>query len=193
MNAGVVTFELDQASALVEADDSKCCHQSNRDQSVSKQEAKNTTVMQQSYQPGNEDVVIEATLELPSTTQHAHTACHEIAARFEWLNYNEREVIAARTAVYEALSNAIQHGNSNDPSKRLTVSYRIDHLQCVISIQDEGDGFDPASLPDPTLDENVGSECAGRGWLIMRHFMSDIEIRKPGNCVVLTLLRGKKW
>jgi len=189
MNAGVVTRELEQATEVVEAKPaiSRCpvvtavvSSSGTREDAVINTENQNT-------------LTIQSVLTLPNDATHAHLACHEIVTKFELFNYNEREVIAVRTAVCEALSNAMQHGNATDPRKVLEVALSIDEARGEIRIKDQGAGFDPSTLPDPTLEENIGSECAGRGWLIMRHFMSQVEIAAPGNCIVLTLERGRRW
>jgi len=198
MNAGIVTRELEHGSPLVEAAPAtpRCSIAPQPADGLNRpKEAHPIDQQNQSIGdlPQRRRPVFEAVLKLPSDSAHAQLACREIVTKFELFNYNEREIIAARTALYEALSNAMEHGNGNDPSRQLQVSYAIDESRCVMRVCDEGDGFDPATLPDPTLEENVGSECAGRGWLIMRHFMSEVAIVDPGNCVVLTLERGRRW
>jgi serine/threonine-protein kinase RsbW len=92
---------------------------------------------------------------------------------------------AVRTALEEALANAVQHGNHNDPAKRLTVEYAADRSSVAIVVQDEGRGFDPAAVPDPTRPENV-SIPSGRGIMIMRAYMSEVQFDPPGNRVRMT-------
>jgi len=84
----------------------------------------------------------------------------------------------------EAVNNAVEHGNCNDVSK--TVSVRIDKrrevLRCQIS--DEGIGFDPGRLPDPTEPDNIENP-GGRGVFLMRQLSDKIQFKDNGSTVEL--------
>ena len=95
---------------------------------------------------------------------------------------------ALRTAMEEAVANAILHGNGNDPAKRVTIEYSADPASVAIVVEDEGDGFDPDSVPDPTRPENVDIP-SGRGIMLMRAYMSQVEFHPPGNRVRMTYVR----
>lgn len=90
-----------------------------------------------------------------------------------------------RLALEEALSNAFKHGNGDDPAKTVRLTCRIADDRIVLEVEDEGQGFDPSSVPDPTQEENVEIP-AGRGLVLMRSFMSDVTIHPPGNRVEMT-------
>jgi serine/threonine-protein kinase RsbW len=96
----------------------------------------------------------------------------------------ERDVFSIRLAVEEALVNAIKHGNQFDTSKRVYVTCSLSPARLRVEIADEGQGFDPNSLPDPTDPENLDMPC-GRGIMLMRSFMSRVEFNETGNRVVL--------
>ncbi|MDD4202921.1 MAG: ATP-binding protein [Candidatus Omnitrophica bacterium] len=89
-----------------------------------------------------------------------------------------------RLCLEEALRNAMMHGNKMCQDLQVNVSYNIENDELVISIQDEGEGFDPGSLPDPTKDENL-YEDHGRGVFIMKKFMDSVEYNEKGNKVVM--------
>ena len=76
-------------------------------------------------------------------------------------------------AISEALSNAMVHGNKLDPDKDVTVSVKIYDDKLTISIKDEGKGFDPNKVPDPTKPENILRD-SGRGIHIMRSFIDEV-------------------
>ncbi len=95
---------------------------------------------------------------------------------------------AIRLALEEALSNAFKHGNQGDPSKVVRLECHIDDQQVRISIEDEGPGFDPRAVPDPTESENLEIP-AGRGIVLMKSFMSKVEFNTPGNQVCMTFCR----
>jgi len=104
--------------------------------------------------------------------------------------YDPAACFAVRTAVEEAVGNAIHHGNGGDPGRRVTVEYAADAESVVIDVHDEGLGFDPRSVPDPTRPENLDIP-AGRGIMLMRYYMSEVEFTVPGNHVRMRLVRKK--
>ncbi len=90
-------------------------------------------------------------------------------------------------AVREAVANAIKHGNRQDPGKQVQIDLRLDGDTLEIEIQDEGIGFDPASLDDPLAPENL-LKPNGRGIFYMKSFMDDIRYRpRPGGGTVVTM------
>lgn len=126
-------------------------------------------------------------LELPTdirTIEHAVDyvlgrcpRCAEEARRLD-LNF--------RVGLTEALSNAMLYGNSRDPSKRVLVE--IAFLQeCIEArVTDQGNGFDPAMVPDPTTPENLMKPC-GRGLFLMRKLLDEVRFNDQGNQVTLVL------
>ena len=91
---------------------------------------------------------------------------------------------AVRLALDEALANAICHGNQQDPQKQIVVEYSIADDSVSISVIDQGAGFNPGGVPDPTLDENL-EKPHGRGIMLMRAYMSDVQFNDQGNYVTL--------
>lgn len=96
------------------------------------------------------------------------------------LGYDDSAVFAVRLGFQEAANNARMHGNRDDPSKRIHIELDLDQVRAVIDVRDEGAGFDPATVPDPTRDENIEIP-AGRGLTLIRAFMTEVEIIPPGN------------
>ena len=113
-----------------------------------------------------------------------------IEAKLNEHNYGERAVFAVRLAVEEAMINAMKHGNRMDKAKTVTVKWSIDDHQAAITIEDEGDGFDPAAVPDPTTDENLAAPH-GRGIMLMRAYMDKVDFSDKGNRV--TLVKHAPW
>jgi serine/threonine-protein kinase RsbW len=103
-------------------------------------------------------------------------------------DYDESSCFAIRLALEEAMANAYKHGNKEDPDKTVTVEYRIDPERVVIRIEDEGAGFDPGTVPDPTVEENLEIP-AGRGLMLIRAFMTNVDIDPPGNRLRMTYER----
>lgn len=112
----------------------------------------------------------------------------EIEEALHAADYCDRDIFCAKLALEEALVNAVKHGNRMDPAKHVTVRYDVNAERFLIQVCDEGDGFDPDAVPDPTAPENIERPC-GRGILLMRRFMSVVAYDKYGNRVVMTKLR----
>ncbi len=89
-------------------------------------------------------------------------------------------------SITEAVNNAIQHGNKYDPSKSVEVGFNTDNDAEVLSftIEDEGDGFDFNSLPDPTEPKNV-EKLNGRGIFLMKNLADEVDFSKEGRVVEL--------
>jgi serine/threonine-protein kinase RsbW len=105
--------------------------------------------------------------------------------------YEEREVFSIKLALEEALVNAIKHGNQMDRSKKVNIRYHIQSDRFDIVIVDEGRGFDPADVPDPMAAENLERPC-GRGLLLMRHYMTEVNFDPPGNRLTMSMIRKAK-
>jgi len=101
--------------------------------------------------------------------------------------YKEESVFALRLSLEEALANAIRHGNAGDINKFISVRYRVLPERIDIYVADEGAGFDPLAVPDPTLTENL-EQPTGRGIMLMRAYMNLVEYNEIGNVVHLVRL-----
>ncbi len=112
----------------------------------------------------------------------------QILEVLEGLGYDRAACFAVRTALDEAVSNATRHGNHDDPNRTVTVEYAADPASVVIEVQDEGLGFEPRSVPDPTRPENVDIP-SGRGIMLMQTYMTEVEFHTPGNRVRMTYRR----
>ena len=130
------------------------------------------------------DAITEFEVVIPSNTSAGQSVQERIIQLLEELRYDERDVFGIRLAIEEALVNAIKHGNQMDPNKTVRITCRVATHKVRIEIEDQGEGFHPAEVPDPTADENLERPC-GRGIMLMRAFMSSIAFNASGNCVIL--------
>lgn len=133
------------------------------------------TMDQQNLQP--------VRVSIPSTTAEARQAQDEIEKALK-PHCTERDLFSIKLALEEALVNAIKHGNQLDPTKSVQIEYTILPNRFEIHITDEGDGFDPEDVPDPTAIENLDRPC-GRGLMLMRYYMNDVQFNDTGNRVTL--------
>lgn len=119
---------------------------------------------------------------IPSDLEEAHRLQCEIEAALAAAAFGERDVFAVRLALTEALVNAIKHGNRLDPTKKVHIRYCVTPDRIDIRVADEGPGFCPEAVPDPTAPENLERPC-GRGLLLMRHYMTEVNYTDSGRAV----------
>ena len=77
-------------------------------------------------------------------------------------------------SVTEATTNAIIHGNKCNLDKKVFIDVFVENENIVIKVKDEGDGFDPANVPDPTEPQNLLKD-SGRGVYLMKVYMDDLK------------------
>ena len=97
------------------------------------------------------------------------------------LHFEEDGLVWMEVAIRESVINAVKHGNRYDPAKQVYVEFSMTPPetpeQLVITVRDEGEGFDPDELPDPLAPENI-LKSSGRGIFFMRSFMDDVRIAR---------------
>lgn len=126
---------------------------------------------------------------IPSDLAEAERIQERIVGLLEAHEFPPRDVFGMRLALEEAIVNAIKHGNGMDPAKSIRVSVTVNTEKVLVEIEDEGPGFDPKDVPDPTSEENL-ERPGGRGIMLMRAFMTSVEYNDSGNLVRLEKLRG---
>ena len=120
------------------------------------------------------------------TIRSDFSAGHDVQKRIldavEKAGFNSQSTFAIKLALEEALINAIKHGNKLDVKKNVHIEATISPTLTEIIIEDEGPGFDRASVPDPTLEENL-DKSSGRGILLMEAYMNRVEWSRGGRRV----------
>ncbi len=131
----------------------------------------------------------------------------ELPSAFEWLDLvqllsdrlssiaglDEDAVHWVSVAVRESVINAIKHGNHEDCKKHVTVEFALTPRptpeEFIVSVLDEGEGFDPDLLADPLAPENI-LKASGRGIFFMRSFMDDVVIeRRPEGGMAVRMIK----
>ena len=128
---------------------------------------------------------------IPSDPAEGQLVVAALLEELERQKWPENDVFAVHLALEEALVNAIKHGNQKDPNKSVHVLYRTKPDRVQIQIQDEGDGFDPDAVPDPTDEANL-EVPSGRGLMLMRCYMTSLEFNRQGNCVTMEKVRDSE-
>jgi serine/threonine-protein kinase RsbW len=87
-------------------------------------------------------------------------------------------------AVTESVNNAIRHGNKFDKDKNVYLSLYVEDNKLRFQIEDEGTGFNPEQLEDPTAPENLENP-GGRGIFLMRNLSDEVNFSNDGRSVEL--------
>jgi serine/threonine-protein kinase RsbW len=126
---------------------------------------------------------------VPNDLAEAKRPEEQILNELESCGYDANSVFAVKLALEEAVTNAFRHGNKCDPCKRIVVRYKITPDQAIIDVCDEGCGFEPGEVPDPTLPEFI-DRPHGRGIMLMKAYLDEVSFTGCGNSV--RLVKNKK-
>lgn len=135
------------------------------------------------------EVPVHFSIVMESKPSGLREPCQRLLSILEEKGYTQDDVFAVHLALEEAFLNAVKHGNKMDPSKKVTLEYLVDDEKVEIRMADEGPGFDPRSIPDPRMGENL-YRPEGRGLLLMTTYMDMVEYNDQGNG--LCMVRYKK-
>lgn len=124
-------------------------------------------------------------LQLPSTSESVAVLENFVDDLVEQMQIGEDVYANLMTCLNEAITNAIYHGNKQDPNKKVYVNLEVIlNKRLVFTIADEGDGFDFTQIPDPTDLENL-EKLTGRGVYIMKKLADQCIFNTKGNEVEL--------
>jgi len=121
---------------------------------------------------------------IPSDLAAARKVEDQVLKETELLGYSPECTFAIRLSLEEAIVNAHQHGNGCDPTKTIAVAYRVTPQRVVICVRDQGEGFDPSLIPDPTAPDRLALPD-GRGLMLMRSYLDKVSFNERGNEVQL--------
>lgn len=128
---------------------------------------------------------------IPSNTTDGLAVQEQIISLMEQHEYSMKDVFAMRLALEEAITNAIKHGNKGAADKQVTVSASVSDVGLKVVVQDEGEGFDPEDVPDPTDDEYIDRPC-GRGLMLMRAYLERVEYSDSGRRITMERRRNSE-
>ncbi|MDZ7658422.1 ATP-binding protein [Fodinibius sp.] len=100
----------------------------------------------------------------------------------QWADIDDEDSSRIMLALSEAVNNAIMHGNNENPEKQVVVLSTFDEENEIltISVEDEGEGFDPEEIPDPLKEENLLNE-SGRGVYLIKQYADELQFSKGGS------------
>ena len=129
-------------------------------------------------------------LEIESTPNNLITVEEFVNYFSVELGLDQEKINGLLLAVTEATTNAIIHGNKNNKLKMVRIYVFVEGKDISIVIKDEGKGFDPSIIPDPTDPENLLKD-SGRGLYLMRVYMDGLSYNQTpeGTETILKLKR----
>ena len=118
--------------------------------------------------------------ELPSGISLMHVVLEYLMKRVEKLGVIKPEQSNLFVALDEAFVNAVKHGNKYDASKLVRITAEVSSKEARFTIEDEGEGFDVTSIPDPLDPQNL-FKTSGRGVLFIYNIMDEVKYNERGN------------
>lgn len=126
--------------------------------------------------PSNQDAVVKA---------------ERLAERFtEHLDFDEDQRVDVAIAITEAVNNAVEHGNRLEADRTVTVRLEWRDSELVITVRDQGRGFDLDSVDDPLSPENL-TKPDGRGLLIVRSLMDSVEVNPSSEGTEVVMVKKR--
>lgn len=141
---------------------------------IKKQPSSSHTVASERVTPEPFVTVDKTELSLPSRIETVAAAAAAVADFVSRSGVSEDAAFGIDMAVREAVTNAVVHGNSEDEAKLVAIVLRSLPDAVEIIVRDQGPGFNPNEVPDPTAEENI-LKTSGRGIFFMRSFMDEVD------------------
>ncbi|MGH9914603.1 MAG: ATP-binding protein [Pyrinomonadaceae bacterium] len=134
----------------------------------------------------NTDTLERIEITLPSALEFMDEVLAFLVNRAEQVGIASSENTNLYTALNEAFVNAVKHGNKLDPAKTIHIIVEFNSRQARFTFEDQGEGFDRSTLPNPLESENL-LKTSGRGIHLIRHIMDEVEYNASGNGLVMVM------
>jgi len=119
------------------------------------------------------EIVLESSFD---EVEHLEDYVNELQ---NWADFNDEDYARIMLTLSEAVTNAIVHGNKENPEKQVTIRSELTDGTLSISVKDEGAGFDPSNIPDPLKEENL-LNIGGRGVYLIKQYADDLQFNENG-------------
>ena len=116
----------------------------------------------------------ENEISIPSSLDYLKDVDDFVEERLKKIGLSQSDLADVAISVTEVVTNAVVHGNKNDLEKRVSVTLQIDESEIIVWVKDQGNGFDPDSVPSPVENENILKKV-GRGVFILKSLMDEVE------------------
>ncbi len=133
---------------------------------------------------------INSSIVVKSRPSAIEKVCKEILSKLKAKGYDKDDIFAVHLALEEAFLNAVKHGNKMDPTKEVKIDYSVGLDKVVISVTDEGEGFEPEAVADPRFGESL-YKPGGRGLLLINSYMDTVKFNERGNGLYMVRYKEK--
>lgn len=130
-------------------------------------------------------------MKIPSNISYIRKVSKEIENFLNKHNIDESDIFDIRLCAEEAVRNSILHGNKGNKDLPVTISYFLDDNKFTLEVEDEGKGFDPKNVPDPTRKENLLT-AGGRGVFLIEKLMDEAEYKCGGKKIFMVKFVNRK-
>lgn len=142
------------------------------------------------HKPGHIEHIIH--LEIPSDLKFIHILDAVVVRIIKEMGFDDESAEQINLSVIEAGTNAIRHGNGNDPQKTVKFRFCISDSKVAIFVKDQGKGFNPDEVGDPLDPDNL-LKSSGRGIFLMKVFMDETEFMiHPDEGVEVKIVKYKR-
>jgi serine/threonine-protein kinase RsbW len=121
---------------------------------------------------------------LASSLAEYHEFIQSILDQLTELGWRDHDMFAIHMALEESISNAIRHGNKEDPNKYVKIDCQLSPARFWIQICDEGAGFNPSAVPDCCAPDRL-EVPGGRGLALIKAYMTQVKYNDRGNCLTM--------
>ena len=135
-----------------------------------------------STEPGRSSGAFVRKVELSFDRAEIEGVQANVARELSARGFDDGAAFAVRLAIEEAIVNGFRHGNAGDPGKTVRFECEITEDMIRVEVVDQGPGFNPEGVPDPTDEANL-EVPSGRGIMLMRAYMTEVDYLPPGNRV----------
>ncbi|MFQ6031509.1 MAG: ATP-binding protein [Candidatus Zixiibacteriota bacterium] len=111
---------------------------------------------------------------IPSSLNYLPKVDEYVEGKLRELGVDENKLVDIAISVTEAVTNAVVHGNRNDLKKKVHIRLKADSSHVEITVEDQGNGFDPESIQSPIVEKNLLKEV-GRGIFILKSLMDEVD------------------
>ncbi len=119
------------------------------------------------------EIVLESSFD---EVEHLEDYVNELQ---DWADFKDKDYARIMLTLSEAVTNAIVHGNKENPEKQVTIRSELSDGTLSITVKDEGAGFDPSNIPDPLKEENL-LNIGGRGVYLIKEYADDLQFYENG-------------
>ncbi|MBF0384308.1 MAG: ATP-binding protein [Candidatus Omnitrophica bacterium] len=128
---------------------------------------------------------------IPSKTELINELLSSVLAKLSDIGLDPGAIFNIKLALYEAMVNAVKHGNKLNPDLKVKLEINIQNGNLIMQVSDEGTGFDYKNIPNPLTSKNL-ERLSGRGIFLIEKIMDKFEFMNEGRTIKMVKFLNKK-